>query len=77
MHVWDSEGTSFGGPLLTVAFQVHLVIKVESHPFMFGLITPSSSSRCYHRLQSLLHGPPAPGGVVHLSENNDMNKKSG
>lgn len=42
---------------------------------MFGLITPSSSSGCYHRLESLLSGFPAPGGVVHLTENNDMNKK--
>lgn len=61
--------------MLTVVFQLHLFIKVQSHPFMFGLITPSSSSRCYHRLESPLSGFSAPRGDVHLSENNDMNKK--
>lgn len=59
---FNSEGTSFGGPLLTAAFQVHLVVKVYSRDFMFGLITQSSSSGCYHGLEFLLSGFPAPGG---------------
>lgn len=44
---------------------------------MFGLTAPSSLLRCYHRLECLLSGLPAPQGVVHLSINNDMNKKGG
>jgi len=58
-----------------LTFHVHWFFKVHSHPFMFGLITLSSSSAGCHRLAFLLSGFPAPGGVVHLSENNDMNKK--
>lgn len=43
---------SFSSPLLAVTFQVHLALRVQRHLFMFGLITPSSSSPgCYRRLE--------------------------